>query len=333
MRHIAIQFNWNNSILFNAMRCIKMQCSAMQCNSIQDNEMQFTSMQHNVMPFNANQWHSIQFKTILWNSMQIKVVQCRTTQLNDSMQFNTIQCNTAVPNTQMDSVLDSPTGDVAASFRTFLAYTLAIRVWKNTTFFTGGSVLCTEVVHRVPQECQILPSNDLRPLLAPKPKTVPHSVFPISWQRRHGINWEKFVTNCQNWTIFLGNNNDKRTPLDIELSRSFSSHSAVLHVRVPRICKNKAIGHNDVQSWQTTCRIVVRECRWNEGLVGAKQVWYHFLNKKPDLEMAHGHTHKRLFFCASACREQRSCVASGFNVRAAKFSDHGGSRVSCGTNL
>ena len=88
--------------------------------------------------------------------------------------------------------------------------------------------------------------------------------------------------------FFLGNNYDKRIPLDIELSRSFSSHSAVLHVRVPRICKSKAIGHNDVQSWQTTYRIVVRECRSNEGLVGAKRVWYHFFDQKLDLEMAHG---------------------------------------------
>ena len=35
------------------------------------------------------------------------------------MQFNTIQCNTAVPNTQMDPVLDSPKGDVAALFQLF----------------------------------------------------------------------------------------------------------------------------------------------------------------------------------------------------------------------
>ena len=190
---MQLNFKQLNAMHFNATQCNSMHWKSMVFNSVRNNSVKFYAHQSSSIKKNIRKW----LNPVQYNSMQ-----------NSSSKHANGLCSWFSQRGR---------GGLISNF---LAYTLAIRVQKNTTCFTGGSVLCKEVVHRVPQEFQIFPSNDLRPLLAPEPNTVPHSVFSISWQRRHGIDWEKFVTNCQNWTIVLGINNDKRIPLDIELSRS-----------------------------------------------------------------------------------------------------------------
>ena len=113
---------------------------------------------------------------------------------------------------------------------------LAIRVWKNTILFTAGSVfylLCKEVVHWL-EECQIF-LNDFRLYLAPKPKTVPHSVFQSA---DNGLTAP--IERSSSRIVKIGHfldNNDKRIPFKI----IFFTVCCFLHV--PRICRHN---HNDV---------------------------------------------------------------------------------------